>query len=126
MDLRRWTAAIAALGAAAAFAADPPQPQAPRTTTPAEEGIRNGSGTAANGGELLGSATADAGGTTIGSGADTATTPGLAVDTGTVMRPLSAEGRNGLRPPGEPRRKQLYGINPKAEDNDRVTSGSAR
>lgn len=127
MDIRRWAAAIAAVGAVASFAADPqPQPRS-RTTTSAEEGVRNGSGTAANGGSLLGSPSADAGGTAIGSGADTATSPGLAVDAGTVMRPLAADGRNGLRPPQEQerRRKRLYGMNPRADDAS-VTRGSTR
>ena len=93
-----------------AAAADPP---AARNSTAAEENARQGSGTAAN------AATApagDAGGTTIGSGADTGGTSGLAVEQGTVMRPLSAKGRNAPRKEEPARRTQLYGLNPKADD----------
>lgn len=108
-----------ALGASAA---DAP----PRVQTPAVESIQQGSGTVANGANTLGAPAADAGGTTIGSGTDTTGSPGLAVDEGTVSRPLSAQGRNGLAPKqAVPRRKQLYGINPKADDAA-VTRGSTR
>jgi hypothetical protein len=114
--------AIAAGFVLAAQAADPPA----RQRTPAEESIEHGSGTVANGASTLGAPTADAGGTTIGSGADTTGSPGLAVDEGTVSRPLAAQGRNGLAPKQDvPRRRQLYGINPRADDAE-VTRGSAR
>ena len=121
---RMPAAAMAACAsvALAAFAADPP----PRERTPAAESIEQGSGTVANGANTLGSPAADAGGTTIGSGADTTGSPGLAVDEGTVSRPLAAHGRNGLAPQKDvPRRKQLYGLNPKADDAA-VTRGSTR
>ena len=128
MNANRLKAAMLALSSAmalAAYAADPPA----RQPTPAEESIGNGSGTVANGADTLGAPAADAGGTTIGSGADTTGAPGLGVDAGTVMRPLSAKGRNGLAPkpaPREaPRRKQLYGLNPNADDTA-VTRGSTR
>jgi hypothetical protein len=98
---------LAAAIPAAAPAADAPRE---RNTTPAEESVQRGSGTASN---AATSPPADAGGTTIGSGNDTAGAQGVAVGEGTVMRPFSAQGRNGLR--SQPaRRKQLYGINPKA------------
>lgn len=128
MDMNRLgVAAMALCGAMAlgAYAADP----AARQATPAEGSIGNGSGTVANGANALGAPAADAGGTTIGSGADTTGTTGLGVDEGTVMRPLAAQGRNGLAPKqatrATPRRKQLYGLNPKADDAS-VTRGSTR
>jgi hypothetical protein len=108
--------------ASIATAADAP----PRTRTPAEESVDQGSGTVANGGAApLGSSGGTTGGTTIGSGVDTTATPGLAVDSGTVMRPLSAQGRNAPAPKKEQRRKQLYGLNPKADDAS-PPQGSAR
>ena len=115
MDARTLLAAtmLAAGIPAAAPAADAPRE---RHATPAEESAEQGSGTASY---AATSPQGDAGGTTIGSGADTAGTPGLAVGEGTVMRPLSAEGRNGLRAPEPARRKQLYGINPKADAPER-------
>jgi hypothetical protein len=115
MDARTLIAAamLAAVFPAAARAGDEPQG---RQSTPAEEGVQQGSGTAAN---AATAPTGDAAGTTIGSGSDTTGTPGLAVGEGTVMRPLSAEGRNGLKPAQAPRRKQLYGLNPKADDTPR-------
>jgi len=100
---------IAAVVSAAAPAADMPRD---RNATPAEESVQQGSGTTSNAATVP---PGDAGGTTIGSGSDTTGTQGLSVSEGTVMRPLSAQGRNGLHPPEPARRKQLYGINPKAE-----------
>jgi hypothetical protein len=113
MDARRLLAAttLAALLPAAAQGADAPRD---RRSTPAEESVQQGSGTAAN---AATTPAGDAAGTTVGSGSDTTGTPGLAVGEGTVMRPLSAQGRNGLRPPEPARRKQLYGLNPKADDD---------
>jgi len=120
--LHAATIALCASLALAAHAAD----TTPRVQTPAAESIQQGSGTVANGANALGAPTADAGGTTIGSGADTTGSPGVAVDQGTVSRPLSAQGRNGLAPTRDvPRRKQLYGINPRADDAA-VTRGSTR
>jgi hypothetical protein len=125
MNANRLHATAMAMGATlalAAFAADTP----PRVETPAAQSIQEGSGTVANGANALGAPAADAGGTTIGSGADTAGSPGIGVDAGTVSRPLAAQGRNGLAPKKDaPRRKQLYGINPKADDAA-VTRGSTR
>jgi hypothetical protein len=115
-------AAIVAVAVAgsAAYAADAPT----RMATPAEESARLGSGTAAtNGNVAVESSQGETGGTTIGSGTDTASTPGLAVDQGTVMRPLSASGTNRTPKREEPRRAQLYGVNPKADDA-RATQGS--
>jgi len=112
MDARRLLATMLATALPVAVYAAEEQPE-PRNATPAEESVQQGSGTAAN---AATAPTGNAGGTHIGSGADTAGTPGLAVGEGTVMRPLSAEGRNGLRPPETPRRKQLYGLNPKADE----------
>jgi hypothetical protein len=105
---------VFAASAPLAIAAD----ATPRNRTPAEEGVQQGSGTVANGGAApLGSSEGTTGGSAIGSGADTTAAPGVAVDSGTVMRPLSAEGGNGLRPKkSEPRRRQLYGLNPKADE----------
>ena len=120
--LRVTTMAWCATFALAAHAADPSPPQ----QTPAAESIEHGSGTVANGADALGAPKADAGGTTIGSGADTTGSPGVAVDEGTVSRPVAAKGRNGLAPKEDvPRRKQLYGINPHADDAA-VTRGSTR
>ena len=111
MDARRMLATMLAAAPLAACAAD--EDAVPRNSTPAEESARQGSGTAAND---AAAPSGDAAGTTIGSGSDTTGTPGLAVGEGTVMRPLAAQGRNGVRPPETPRRKQLYGLNPKADD----------
>lgn len=120
--LHAATLAVCASLALAAHAAD----TQPRVQTPAAESIQQGSGTVVNGADTLGAPTADAGGTTIGSGADTPGSPGLAVDEGTVSRPVAARGRNGLAPKQDvPRRKQLYGINPNADDAA-VTRGSTR
>jgi len=121
MDARRLLAAtmLAALGPACALGADP-APE--RHATAAEESVQQGSGTAAN---AATSPSGDAGGSTIGSGSDTAGAPGLAVSEGTVMRPLSAQGRNGLGPPQPARRKQLYGLNPKADDKETAARDAA-
>ena len=125
MDANRLCAAMLALCAGAALAAGAAD-MPPRVQTPAAQGIRQGSGTVANGANTLGAPTADAGGTTIGAGADTAGSPGPGVDEGTVSRPLAAQGRNGLAPKQDvPRRKQLYGLNPHADDAA-VTRGSTR
>jgi len=91
-----------------------------RNATPAEQAVEQGSGTAALGPGAPdargGTTNGTTNGTTIGSGADTTATPGLAVDEGTVMRPLSAQGTNRAGTLAEPRRRQLYGLNPKADD----------
>ena len=112
MDARTLLAAtmLAALVPATAGAAEEP---GTRSSTPAEESVQQGSGTAAN---AATSPTGDAGGTTIGSGVDTAGESGIAVEEGTVMRPLSAQGRNAPLKSGTARRRQLYGLNPKADD----------
>ena len=124
MNATRFHAATMALCATVALAASAADTSS-RAQTPAAESIEHGSGTVANGANALGAPTADAGGTTIGSGVDT-TGSGAAVDEGTISRPLSAQGRNGLAPKQDvPRRKQLYGINPKADDAA-VTRGSTR
>lgn len=109
MDARTLLAG-AVLAAAIPVAAQDAQE---RRSTPADDGIRQVSGTATN---AATSPPGDAGGTGVGSGTDTSGAPGLAVGEGTVMRPLSAQGRNGLRAPDPARRKQLYGLNPKAAD----------
>lgn len=125
MNANRLHAATLVLGASLALAAHAADTQ-PRVQTPAAESIRQASGTVANGADTLGAPMADAGGTTIGSGADTTGSPGVGVDEGTVSRPVAARGRNGLAPKQDvPRRKQLYGINPHADDAA-VTRGSAR
>ena len=41
------------------------------------------------------------------------------------MRPLAAQGRNAPRPSEPARRKQLYGLNPKADDKAAVPPGRA-
>lgn len=125
MNANRMHAAMLALCGGAALGASAAD-TAERVQTPAAESIRQGSGTVANGANALGAPTADAAGTTIGAGADTAGSPGLGVDEGTVSRPVAAQGRNGLVPKKDvPRRKQLYGLNPNA-DEAAVTRGSTR
>ena len=118
-------AMLAALAGPAFAAPGAPDPAQPRASTSAEHSIEHGSGTVANGGSMLGSSEGTTGGSTIGSGTDTTSTPGLAVDQGTVMRPLSAQGRNATRAPQPSRREQLYGLNPKADEGS-ATGNSTR
>jgi hypothetical protein len=119
--MRAAMALFAAAGIATAWAADEG-----RNATPAEQSVDNGAGTNAPN-AATGSSRAMAGGT--GSGADTTGSPGVAVDEGTVMRPLSAQGRNGVArkdvSPEPHRRTQLYGLNPKA-DEPSASQGSTR
>ncbi|HZZ92043.1 MAG TPA: hypothetical protein VFE23_05735 [Usitatibacter sp.] len=109
MNLRLVHASLFAFATSAGLAAAADTP--PRMRTPAEESVQQGSDAAP-----LGSSGGTTGGTTIGSGAGTPSTPGLAVDSGTVMRPLAAEGRNSVTPKKEKHRRQLYGLNPKTDD----------
>jgi hypothetical protein len=114
-----WDALLlaAALGAGGVCAQEPaqdpdqaqPQVQEPRRNeTPAEQAAEQSWG--------IGSPSTS-GGTTTAPGAGRVS-PGLAVDEGTVMRPLSAQGTNRAGTETPPRRKQLYGLNPKADDPD--------
>jgi hypothetical protein len=116
-----WMAGAVALAAGASMAADEP-PRASGGQTAAAQGVEQGSGTnpEQGGGTVLGSDGGLAGGTTIGSGVDTTGgTAGMVVDEGTIMRPLAAQGMNAVpekKKDTAPRRKQLYGINPRADD----------
>ena len=112
MNPRAWHGAVlvAAFTSAAALAA--PQDGA-RNQTPAEQSVEQGSGTGALGPGVPNVSGGTAGG---GSGATTSGPPGLAVDEGTVMRPLSAHGTNRAGDQAPVRRKQLYGLNPKADE----------
>jgi hypothetical protein len=109
-DALRAAVLAATLGAACAWADTPPEN---RAQTPAEQAVEQGSGTSLGPGGSNGS-----GATTTGYG-DAKSSAGISVDNGTVMRPLSAQGRNSVVPkdtPEPPRRKQLYGLNPKADE----------
>jgi hypothetical protein len=111
-------AGMMAAAACAAMLACAEDPQ-PAQQTSAAQGIQTGSGSNSydGGGNVLGSDGALAGGTTIGSGVDT--TGGsavLTVDEGTLMFTLAPKAADRARTKAAPRRKQLYGLNPHADD----------
>jgi hypothetical protein len=115
----RWILAAGACLTMAAHAEGDNTEAAQQTS--AAHGIQSGSGTNPyqSGGSVVGSDGGQAGGTTVGSGADTLDENiGVTVDEGTVMRRLT---RKGDAAPVQ-RRRQLYGLNPKADD---ATAGSA-
>jgi hypothetical protein len=93
--------------------------------TSAAHGIETGSGTNSypSRGSVVGSDGGQAGGTTIGSGADTLDhNIGVTVDEGTVMRRLTPQGD--AAPPVQHRR-QIYGLNPRADDSAPAPSAPA-